>query len=402
MDSSKTDVSTQDKYEQPLSTQEQTNSSDPQTSVPQSTVDVTADSATADSTAINASTSTSDSASDLSALVFDVKNEHGNKVKMSAAEYGKFIHEHYCELSFNWIAIFRDYYDSHLMNDVRQKLTSGMDEISCKYVDHHDVLLNVARAQKDVLIKSNLAWTQEDLKLFKKYEKVKTTSDFFIKAGQEWGSSLTNKYGLYDADSFVPDILERINGKDVIDGGGFIGDTLVLWNQLFPKSKLHTFEPGERAFYALTNMCQSLIKHGKVIANKKALGDKPDVIRLNKSYGKESECFDPGASIVLDYKNNNFENVEVITLDSYVAEHNLNVGLIKLDVEGFEPQALLGAMHTITTQRPLLVIACYHTPFEFYELKPKLEELNLNYHFELRRTSLTIPLCDLGLIGYPL
>ena len=82
------------------------------------------------------------------------------------------------------------------------------------------------------------------------------------------------------------------------------------------------------------------------------------------------------------------------------AEHSLEVGLIKLDVEGAEPEIIQGALNTIKSQKPLLIIAWYHTPEEFYELKPYLESLNLGYKFKVRRSSLALPLTDTVLIAY--
>lgn len=72
-----------------------------------------------------------------------------------------------------------------------------------------------------------------------------------------------------------------------------------------------------------------------------------------------------------------------------------------MDVEGFEPHIVRGALNTIRTQRPVLAISIYHTPEEFYELKPFLESLGLNYQFQIRRNSLCAPLFDIVLIGYP-
>lgn len=47
-----------------------------------------------------------------------------------------------------------------------------------------------------------------------------------------------------------------------------------------------------------------------------------------------------------------------------------------------------------------MVIAFYHQPDEFYELKPFLESLNLGYKFMVRRSAISMPISDAVLIAY--
>lgn len=53
------------------------------------------------------------------------------------------------------------------------------------------------------------------------------------------------------------------------------------------------------------------------------------------------------------------EEIELVTLDSYVKEHNLKIGLIKVDIEGFEMEFLKGAKETICTQKPTMILSIY-------------------------------------------
>ena len=194
-----------------------------------------------------------------------------------------------------------------------------------------------------------------------------------------------------------PAVLTRVNGKAVIDGGGFIGDTLTLFTQLFPQSVSYSFEPMAGAFQYLSNLLKEPIAQGKIKPYQLALGKEPGTLRLSRIH----QGIDASASTHIDYHHDElYEEAQVITLDDFVAEHQLEVGLIKLDVEGAEPEIIAGALETIKRQKPLLVIAWYHTPEEFYELKPYLESLNLGYKFKVRRSSLTLPLMDTVLIAY--
>ena len=107
----------------------------------------------------------------------------------------------------------------------------------------------------------------------------------------------------------------------------------------------------------------------------------------------------------LKYRNEQYrpdiEEVDIIAIDDLVQERHLNVGLIKFDIEGFEPQAMRGALHTIKTQRPVIISAIYHTPEEYYELKPYLESLDLGYEFKLRYSGSRQPYYEIVLIATP-
>ena len=244
------------------------------------------------------------------------------------------------------------------------------------------MLLDFAVHNTVCLVQKSVLWTDEDRKLLARNQQLVAAGQppFLKQVNLDWSSSYTNLYGMYDLQQ---EVLARVDGKAVIDGGGFIGDTLTLFCHLFPQSVSYSFEPMAQAFERMTTMLKAQIDAGQI---------KPYQVALGK---------EPAASTHIDYHNAAFyDEARVITLDDFVAEHQLKVGLIKLDVEGAESEIIQGALATIKEQKPLLVIAWYHTPEEFYELKPYLERLNLGYKFKVRRSSLTLPLADTVLIAY--
>lgn len=74
--------------------------------------------------------------------------------------------------------------------------------------------------------------------------------------------------------------------------------------------------------------------------------------------------------------------VQVVALDQ--ALPNFAPTLIKMDIEGAENRALLGARKTIETHRPYLAISTYHKPRDLWELLLLIKSWNLDYRFYLR------------------
>ena len=325
--------------------------------------------------------------------------ENNQKISLNAEQFGNYVVSNYETFNFPFIQDFSSYRENQVMAQRLASLKAGMDEVSCAYIDHHERLLDLAKCTDAVLVKKDFLWTAEDQKLFKNYHTIKEqgTIPLVNEVNLEWGSSITNRYGMYDVPT---EKLSTVNGKAVIDVGGYVGDSLSLFRALFPESKIYTFEPSKASFDTLTNLFKQDINQGNIIPVQKGLGDEKGILKLSKGQGLQS---DATASMAMDYGlgPDSYEEAEVITLDEYVQEHNLSVGLIKVDVEGFEPQVLKGALNTIKTQRPVLVLATYHNGYEFYELKSVIEALNLNYSFQLRRSTLCHPLVDLALIAIP-
>lgn len=334
----------------------------------------------------------------------------GTVVGLTAEQFGEYVSKQYeGPMGFAFAQSFLQYHLDHAMGPVLAKLKDGLDTVSLEYVDHFEYLLNYCKVAANVLVNKDSLWTSVDKSLIARNEQLVAagTPPFLQQVNRDWSSMYTNLYGLYDLpraenkDEQNPLLgsLDWINGKAVFDVGGFIGDSLVLFKDLFPKSKLYAFEPVKRNYEKMVSLMPELVEQGRIIPVNKGLGDKNGKSRISLAQDTQ----DAAASIAIDYKSVGiYEDIEIMTLDSYVEEHNLEVGLIKADVEGFEPQVIEGALNTIKTQRPVLALATYHTAQEYYELKPYLESLNLGYKFQLRRSCLcAAPFTDVVLIAYP-
>jgi FkbM family methyltransferase len=77
------------------------------------------------------------------------------------------------------------------------------------------------------------------------------------------------------------------------------------------------------------------------------------------------------------------EIVKAVKIDTLVEELGLErVDFIKMDIEGAEIDALLGAEETISQFKPKLAICTYHRPTDPIEIRKILSKYNPNYKFK--------------------
>lgn len=105
--------------------------------------------------------------------------------------------------------------------------------------------------------------------------------------------------------------------------------------------------------YAVDLMRENIRLNGftQCLVEECAVGSEPGEALLDRSAGRVS------ASIVRDFGGVETECVKVRTIDSIVSKHEIErVDVLKLDIEGAEHIALLGARGVISRDRPIVVV----------------------------------------------
>ncbi len=171
--------------------------------------------------------------------------------------------------------------------------------------------------------------------------------------------------------------LDSVRNKHIIDAGGYVGDTALLFSSYTDKS-IHVFEASPSNMDIIRETIR-LNQLENIVPVSKALGEKSGTATF--SLGERNSC-----NSLVERPGYNYPNhieVSVITLDDYVRENNLEVGLIKVDIEGGEQLLLKGAVETIRTQHPILLISIYHSANDFFEIKPMIEKMCDKYTFRI-------------------
>ena len=167
--------------------------------------------------------------------------------------------------------------------------------------------------------------------------------------------------------------LEEIN---FIDCGAYIGDTIhELMNQSDKVKSTISFEPDAKNLTAL-NIELSALKNKYPKTN--FLVYPAGVYSKNGILKFLNSGVDSGASL----SDSSTLQVPVVSLDDTIINSSPNY--IKMDIEGAEKEALLGAVQTIKKYKPNLAVCLYHKPQDLWELPLLINEIEPMYDMYLR------------------
>jgi FkbM family methyltransferase len=181
---------------------------------------------------------------------------------------------------------------------------------------------------------------------------------------------LTNKWRQYfikrDNLNMIPSI-----GDIVFDCGSCIGDTGLLFAACVGSSgAVHLFDPVplHNRYCQLQADINPLLKNS-IHINQQALGD---IEEQNSGVIEDVTKITAGGCTI-----NNFN---VTTIDNYCIKHNIQkANYIKMDIEGAEISALLGASTIIGNSKPKLAISAYHKQEDLWEIPLLMKKLNPEY-----------------------
>lgn len=196
---------------------------------------------------------------------------------------------------------------------------------------------------------------------------------------------------LTDTESTVDTLSELFAGQSIdmmVDGGAFKGDSAAEYiDGVHPKTIIAA-EADPKTFVKLSLYAESE-KRSKVIPVNAALldrdGETEYVSSGSRGSGKDGQNHRANA-----------KSVPCRRLDTIVSGSDID--LIKLDVEGAETSALIGARETILRCNPNLAVSLYHKTDDVFSLVQYVHELLPSHRLYLRRVP-CIPMWDLNLFA---
>ena len=175
----------------------------------------------------------------------------------------------------------------------------------------------------------------------------------------------------------LPGICEPELGDVVMDVGAFNGNSsLYFAGKVKESGKVIAIEPDPVTYESL--------QHNIEIFQDNAFADTITTLNIAISNQEGTLRFRrQGAASRVDP--NGDISVNSRTLDSIVDELSLDkLDLLKFDIEGYEKEALSGAVRTIKMFRPKLMICIYHLHMDIVEIPKLVKEITPWYKFFIR------------------
>lgn len=170
-----------------------------------------------------------------------------------------------------------------------------------------------------------------------------------------------------------------LNHINFIDCGAYTGDTIKeLMESGFPVNYTISFEPDQDNYIKLLDeLCRQKQNFYNTSFTAYPVGvySKNTIlaIKLNESGSYIDEIPENATTTTL---------VSVVSLDKTIKNSSPNY--IKLDIEGAEKEAIIGATKTIQEHKPNLAVSLYHKPEDLWELPLLIHDIEPSYDMYLR------------------
>lgn len=158
------------------------------------------------------------------------------------------------------------------------------------------------------------------------------------------------------------------SGDTVLDCGCFLGETAIYFARLCGNlGKVYSFEP-DFGYFKSAN--ENIKRNGfdNIISVVNA------AIIAQVGEASYSPC----------YKGKADGRVPAMTIDDFCLKNCINVDILKMDIEGDEFDALVGARDTILRDKPILMISAYHKPDDIFVLSEFINVLDCGYKIYFR------------------
>lgn len=168
-----------------------------------------------------------------------------------------------------------------------------------------------------------------------------------------------------------------LNDHEVfVNCGGYRGDVTEMFiNSVNDFSRTYFYEPDPKNYAIAVDYFSKWQKDvlDKIVFRNCCIGKENGTACFNAAESEDSHISETGSTAI-----------PMVSLDEDILEP---VSFIKMDIEGFERDALEGAKNHITSEHPKLAICVYHKPDDLWEIPKLIKKYDEEYTLYLRQYS---------------
>lgn len=177
---------------------------------------------------------------------------------------------------------------------------------------------------------------------------------------------------------------KQLRNETFIDCGAYTGDTIEEYilerNGVF--GKIIAFEPDKQNFAAMKYRVSRLKREWNIPEEAIQMfccgvGADSHIQMFSASGTLRSMCLDESTCMMS-------ENIDIVSLDQFIKEP---YHFIKVDIEGYEYNMLMGAQEGICRNKPVLAVCIYHNAVDMFSIMLFLHQLVPEYKFLVRHHS---------------
>ena len=186
---------------------------------------------------------------------------------------------------------------------------------------------------------------------------------------------------------FDLDLIPNCQNEVIVDLGAYVGDTVLDYISTYgvdSYKKIYCYEITSNIYQKLI---ANTIPFKNIDCRLKAVKDKECCISVNTN-----------TSDLSSNRTTSGSDIKCVTLDKDIVEP---ITMIKMDIEGDEPYAIMGASNHIKNDSPKLMISLYHNNRHLWELPKMVDELNPSYNFYMRNYCGSLYPTEIVLIAVP-
>jgi FkbM family methyltransferase len=209
--------------------------------------------------------------------------------------------------------------------------------------------------------------------LFLELIELRLTGNYTLAGSRIHSPDLARQY-------FPQDLPANINARRMIDCGAFDGDSMRAAHQFSPPvERIACFEPDLENFKKLAASARSQSGATEAELFPLAVWNENKLLSFTASQDTGSALSGNDLRAGLSGKT----YIQAVTLDDALG--GFRPTLIKMDVEGAEPEALQGAARLIADSRPQLAICIYHKLRHYWEIPRLINSFDKGYRLYLRQ-----------------